>query len=40
MWAVEQKPVLSVKEKAEYQEKEFVGVEFQYYDFLSCRIQL
>lgn len=37
MWAVEQIPFLSGKEKAEYQEKEFLGEEFQYYDFFSLQ---
>lgn len=40
MWAMEQMPFLSGKEKAEFQEKEFVGEEFQYYDFFPCRIEL
>lgn len=35
MWAMEHMPFLSGKEKAEYQEKEFVGEEFQCYDFFS-----
>lgn len=39
MWAVKQMPFLSGKEKGEQQEKEFVGEEFQYYDFFSSPIQ-